>query len=54
MELHEQKKLFALAAWLETFPEFEVALYNGNETPEDAERLASVLNTTEATLYVAV
>ena len=49
----EQKDLFALAAWLQTFPEFDVPIYNsGSEGSADAERLVSVLNSTEATQYV--
>lgn len=48
----EQKEFFALAAWLQTFPEFELRIYNGNEGPGDAERLISVLESVEATQYV--
>jgi hypothetical protein len=48
----EQKELFALVAWLQTFPEFNIQIYKGSEGPADAERLASVLNSAEATLYV--
>ena len=51
-EQQEQKELFALAAWLQTFPEFGIQLYTGKEGPSDVEQLTSVLNSTEASLYV--
>lgn len=54
MMKQEQKELFALAAWLQTFPDFDVPILCSDESegPADAERLVSVLHTTEATLYV--
>ena len=48
----DNHQLFALAAWLQTFPEFDLVIYNGNETPKDLERLQAVLNTTHAAEYV--
>lgn len=49
--MEAQQQLFALAAWLQTFPEFDVQVYNGNEEAADAERLEYALNSTDATLY---
>jgi glucan biosynthesis protein len=49
----ERKELFALAAWLQTFPEFTSSIYiDGNESDEDAERLLSLLDSSDVTLYV--
>jgi hypothetical protein len=50
--LQECKDLFALAAWMQTFPEFTTSLYTGTEANEDVERILSMLNTSEATAYV--
>jgi len=45
----ERRELFALAAWVQTFPEFDVQIYNGGEEQADAERLIAGLDTSEAT-----
>lgn len=49
---HSPRELFALAAWIQTFPEFDVQIYNGGEQASDAERLVAALDTSEATKYV--
>jgi len=49
---HRPRELFALAAWIQTFPEFDVQIYNGGEQASDAERLVAALDTSEATKYV--
>ena len=46
------RELFALAAWIQTFPEFDVKIYNGGEDTADAERLIAALDTSDATKYV--
>jgi hypothetical protein len=46
----ERKDLFALAAWLQTFPEFVSPIYNGNEEDEDFERLLCLLDNSDVTL----
>jgi len=46
------KELFALAAWIQTFPEFDVTVYNGSETPADAERLSQSFSSLTVTRYV--
>ena len=43
----EDQQLFALVAWLQTFPEFDIQVFNGNEATTDAERLKSTLKTPE-------
>ena len=50
MEQNERKELFALAAWLQTFPEFDLQINCGDEGPADAEILLSVVESPEATL----
>jgi hypothetical protein len=47
--IQECKDLLALAAWIQTFPEFTSTLYNGTEANDDVERILSILNTSEAT-----
>jgi hypothetical protein len=49
MEPQEQHQLWALASWLQTFPEFNVPLHPQNDTSTDADRLISVLQSFEAT-----
>lgn len=48
----EAQQLFALVAWLQTFPEFDIQLYNGNESTTDADRLKNRLKTPEVSQYV--
>lgn len=53
MARSEHRELFALAAWIQTFPEFDAQIYNGGEELADAERLMAALDTSEATRYVS-
>lgn len=49
----EYKEFLALAAWIQTFPEFTSIIYNDeNEEDEDMEHLLSLLGSSEVTLYV--
>ena len=47
--MERPRELFALAAWIQTFPEFDVKIYNGGEEMVDAERLIAALDTSDAT-----
>lgn len=48
MTYDQEKELVSLVAWLQTFPEFGLFLYDGKESPEDVQRLHSSLCTIEA------
>lgn len=49
-QTEKQQELFALAAWLQTFPEFDLQVFDGNEGAADADRLISTMGSPEATL----
>jgi len=51
---HLHRELFALAAWIQTFPEFDLQIYSGGEDAAVAERIISALDTSEVTRYAAV
>lgn len=48
----EAQQIFALVAWLQTFPEFDIQVYNGDESATDPGRLKNTLKTPEVSQYV--
>ena len=51
--MEEAQQLFALVAWLQTFPEFDIQIWNENhQTSTDAERLKNTLKTPEVSQCV--
>jgi hypothetical protein len=51
--VQERKELFALAAWIQTFPEFKTSLSNSSDVDDNYERLLSSLDSYEAASYVS-
>ena len=46
--VQERKDLFALAAWIQTFPEFNTSLSTVSDADDNFEQLLISLNTPEA------
>jgi hypothetical protein len=47
--VQERKDLFALAAWIQTFPEFKSVLYSGSDADDNYDQLLTRLNSPEVT-----